>query len=94
MQANVPKEDAPIATAYAVFSQLLGSALFSAIAKTIFTSSLEKSVQKFAPSIDPSLLIDSGITDIANVIPPDQVEGAILAYNKAINYVFVSVHFS
>ncbi|KAI1384344.1 MFS general substrate transporter [Hypoxylon trugodes] len=88
MQANVPKADASIATAYAMFSQLLGSAIFSALAKTVFTASIAKALQKFAPSIDPNLLIDNGVTDIAKVIPPDQLQGALLAYNEAINYVF------
>lgn len=90
MQANVPREDASIATAYAMFSQLLGGAFFSAIAKTIFTSSIGGALAKFAPGIDPSLLIDTGVTEISGVISPDQVEGAILAYNEAISHVFVS----
>lgn len=91
MQANVPREDASIASAYAMFSQLLGGAIFSAVAKTIFTSSIGTALQKFAPDIDPSLLINTGATEIAKVIPPDQVEGALLAYNQAINYVFVRI---
>ncbi|KAI0137772.1 MFS general substrate transporter [Hypoxylon sp. NC0597] len=88
MQANVPREDASIATAYAIFSQLLGGAIFSAVAKAVFTSSIGDALQKFAPGIDPSLLIDSGVTEIANVIPPGQLEGALLAYNEAITRVF------
>ncbi|KAI1374343.1 major facilitator superfamily-domain-containing protein [Hypoxylon crocopeplum] len=88
MQANVPREDASIATAYAMFSQLLGGAFFSAIAKTVFTSSIGGALQKFAPSVDPSLLIDSGVTEIAKVIPPDQLQGALLAYNEAIDHIF------
>ncbi|KAI0170014.1 MFS general substrate transporter [Hypoxylon sp. FL1284] len=88
MQANVPREDASIATAYALFSQLLGGAFFSAIAKTVFTSSIGSAVEKFAPGVDPSLLINSGVTEIANVIPPGLLNGALLAYNQAISHVF------
>ncbi|KAI1479166.1 MFS general substrate transporter [Daldinia eschscholtzii] len=88
MQANVPREDASIASAYAMFSQLLGGAIFSAVAKTIFTSSIGTALHKFAPEIDPSLLINTGATEITKVIPSSQVEGALLAYNEAINNIF------
>lgn len=90
MQANVPREDASLATAYAMFSQLLGGAFFSAIAKTIFTGSIPGAIERFAPGIDPSLLINTGVTELAGVIPPDQLKGAILAYNQALSHVFVS----
>ncbi|KAI1765635.1 major facilitator superfamily domain-containing protein [Hypoxylon sp. FL1150] len=88
MQANMPRGDASLATAYAMFSQLLGGAFFSAIAKTIFTSSIGGALEKFAPGVDPSLLIDTGVTELAGVIAPDQLKGAILAYNQAISHVF------
>ncbi|KAI1415123.1 MFS general substrate transporter [Hypoxylon sp. FL1857] len=88
MQANVPREDASIATAYAIFSQLLGGAIFSAVAKAVFTSSIGEALQKFAPGVDPSVLIDSGVTEIAKVIPPAELQGALLAYNEAITHVF------
>ncbi|KAI2604641.1 MFS general substrate transporter [Hypoxylon sp. NC1633] len=88
MQANVPKEDASIGTAYAMFSQLLGGAFFSAIAKTVFTSSVGPALEKFAPSVDPNLLINTGVTELIAVIPADQLQGALLAYNEAINNVF------
>ncbi|KAI1076235.1 MFS general substrate transporter [Whalleya microplaca] len=88
MQANVPQEDASIASAYAMFSQYLGGALFAGVAKTIFTSSVGAALRKFAPEIDPSLLIDSGVTEIAGVVPADQLKGALLAYNEAIDHVF------
>ncbi|OTA52035.1 MFS general substrate transporter [Hypoxylon sp. EC38] len=88
MQANVPREDAAIATSYAIFSQLLGGAIFSAVAKAVFTSSIGDALQKFVPGISPSLLIDSGVTEIAKVIPSAQLEGALLAYNEAIAHVF------
>ncbi|KAI1105547.1 MFS general substrate transporter [Jackrogersella minutella] len=88
MQANVPREDASIATGYAMFSQLLGGAIFSAIAKTLFTSSIPNALKKFAPGIDPNLLINTGVTEIATVIPPDELTGALLAYNEAITHVF------
>ncbi|KAI0895365.1 MFS general substrate transporter [Annulohypoxylon nitens] len=88
IQANCPKEDASIATGYAMFSQLLGGAIFSAVGKSIFTSSIPTALQKFAPGVDADMLINSGVTEISKVVPPDQLAGALLAYNQAINHVF------
>ncbi|KAI2467106.1 MFS general substrate transporter [Annulohypoxylon bovei var. microspora] len=88
IQANCFREDASIATGYAMFSQLLGGAIFSAVGKSIFTSSIPTALQKFAPDIDADLLINSGVTEISKVVPPDQLAGTLLAYNQAINHVF------
>ncbi|KAI1454871.1 MFS general substrate transporter [Annulohypoxylon moriforme] len=88
IQANCPREDASIATGYAMFSQLLGGAIFSAVGKSIFTSSIPAALQKFAPGIDPNVVINSGVTEISRVVPPDQLAGTLLAYNQAINHVF------
>ncbi|KAI0000240.1 MFS general substrate transporter [Xylariaceae sp. FL0662B] len=87
-QANVPQEDVSIASAYAMFSQYLGGALFSSIAKTIFASSVRTAVQKFAPDVETSLLISSGVTKIAGLVPAGWFEGVLLAYNEAIDHVF------
>ncbi|KAI0879817.1 MFS general substrate transporter [Annulohypoxylon maeteangense] len=88
IQANCPREDASIATGYAMFSQLLGGAIFSAVGKSIFTSSIPTALQKFAPDIDANLVINSGVTEISKVVPSDKLAGTLLAYNQAINHVF------
>lgn len=73
-----------------MFCQFLGGAFFSAVAKTVFTSSIGIALHKFAPSIDPNLVINTGVTEISKVVPPDQLTNALLAYNEALNHVFVS----
>ncbi|KAH9894667.1 MFS general substrate transporter [Xylariomycetidae sp. FL2044] len=88
MQANVPREDASIASAYAMFSQFLGGAFFACIAKTVFTSSITEAVREHAPGIDPGALVDTGVTELTSSLPPEALEGALLAYNEAIDHVF------
>ncbi|ORY55883.1 major facilitator superfamily domain-containing protein [Pseudomassariella vexata] len=88
VQANMPKEDASIASGYSMFSQFFGGAVFTAVAKTVFTSSIAPALAKFAPSVDARLLVNNGATELQKVIPADQISGVLLAYNEAIDYVF------
>ncbi|CAJ2500784.1 Uu.00g036370.m01.CDS01 [Anthostomella pinea] len=88
IQANAPREDASIASAYAMFSQFLGGAFFTSIAKSIFTSSIGDALHQFAPGVDPDLLINSGVTDFIKILPQELLQGALLAYNQAIDHVF------
>ncbi|KAI1334615.1 MFS general substrate transporter [Xylariaceae sp. FL0016] len=88
MQANVPKEDASIASAYVMFSQFLGGAFFASIARTIFTTSIVPAVAEYVPGIDPSIVLDTGVTELSSELPPKYLEGALLAYNKSIDHVF------
>lgn len=91
MQANVPREDASIASAYCMFSQYLGSALFSSLAKTIFTSSIATGVAQYAPYLkDPSYLINMGASELPEHFRGSQLDDVTDAYNAAIVNVFVS----
>lgn len=90
MQANVSREDASIASTLVMFCQFFGGAIFSSIAKTIFTASIQPAVEKFAPEIDPTLLINSGATELGAIASASQLPGVLLAYNQAIQHVFVS----
>lgn len=73
-----------------MFEQYFGGAIFAAVTKTVFTSSIGPAVSKFAPNLDPALLTHSGVTELRDVVPDEYLEGAILAYNQSINHVFVS----
>ncbi len=95
MQANVPRSDASIASAYCMFSQFLGSAFFSSLAKTIFTSSMATAVAEYAPFLkDPSYLINMGATELPEHFRGAQLNGVTDAYNAAIVNVFVSFFLS
>ncbi|KAK8135998.1 hypothetical protein PG984_003938, partial [Apiospora sp. TS-2023a] len=88
MQANVPSEDASIASAYAMLAQFFGGALFNCVAKTIMTSSLPPALAKYAPDVDPRVFSSIGITEAHEIVPAEQLPGVLLAYNEAIANVF------
>ncbi|KAK0114583.1 hypothetical protein ONS95_014070 [Cadophora gregata] len=90
IQTNLPAEDASLGSAYVLFAQYFGGAIFAAATKTVFTSSMKPAVAKFAPGLDSTLLIRSGVTELHHNVPENYLEGAILAYNQSINHVFVS----
>ena len=90
IQTNLPAEDASLGSSSVMFAQYFGGAIFAAVANTVFTSSIGPSLLKYAPSIDPSLLINSGVTNLRQIIPADELPGALLAYNEATDRVFVS----
>ena len=73
-----------------MFSQYFGGAIFAAIAKTVFTSSIGPAVEKYVPNISPSVLIDTGVTDLRSVVPAEDLAGALLVYNDSLDRVFVS----
>ncbi len=73
-----------------MFSQYFGGAIFASIAKTVFTSSIGPAVEKYAPGLDPFVLINNGVTDLRDVVPAEELTGALLAYNNSLDYVFVS----
>ncbi|KAH7369740.1 major facilitator superfamily domain-containing protein [Rhexocercosporidium sp. MPI-PUGE-AT-0058] len=88
IQTNLPAEDASLGSAYVLFAQYFGGAIFAAVTKTVFTSSIGPAISKYAPDLDPALLINSGVTELRHVVPAQYLEGAILAYNQSINHVF------
>ncbi|RFU34755.1 hypothetical protein B7463_g1535, partial [Scytalidium lignicola] len=88
IQTNIPPEDASIGASYVMFSQYLGGAIFASIAKTVFTSSIRPALLKYAPSVNSNFLVDSGVTNLRDVIPAKDLSGALLAYNEAVDHVF------
>lgn len=91
IQTNLPPEDASLGSSYVSFAQYFGGAVFAAAAKTAFTEAVGPALHEYAPGVSPSALKGAGVTDVRHDIPADLVRGVILAYNKAITHVFVSV---
>jgi hypothetical protein len=74
-----------------MFCQYFGGTVFLAIAKSLFANGLRKALQEYAPRVDPEVVINAGVVNVFNVIPPADVQGVTLAYNKALAATFVSL---
>ena len=90
MQTNLPREDTSLGASFVSFVQYLAGAIFAAVAKAVFTSSLPDTLHRYAPKVSPSLINKTGVTEFQNVVPPDELPGVLRAYNKSLNHVFVS----
>lgn len=89
MQANAPRKDASAAAGNVMFFQWFGGAIFTCVAKTVFTSSIGPLLVSAAPEVDPSTIIYAGVTELHSMVPADEWSGVLRAYNAAIGHVFV-----
>ena len=79
----------PIGTAIIVFSQTIGGSLFVSIGENVFENKLLSGLAKYAPSVDPQLVLNTGATSIQSTIAKDQLKGVTLAYNNALDQAFL-----
>ncbi|KAN0102744.1 MFS multidrug transporter [Hyaloscypha variabilis] len=88
VQTNVPPELLSVGTALVVFTQFFGGAVFIAFAQTTFTNSLGPALKEFAPNVTAKFVIDTGATNLRNVVPAGVLEGVLMAYSKALTNTF------
>jgi len=83
--ALVHEDDIPI------FFQFLGGAVFLAVGQNIFVNRLVSSLHEYAPSLDSSTVVGAGakgLRFVVNVMDPEALPGAVMAYNTAITDTF------
>ena len=74
--------------ALVMFSQSLAGALFLSFSETIFTNSLQTLIPKYAPSVDPQIVINAGATGFRTMIKGADLAGVLVAYAKSVDRVF------
>jgi hypothetical protein len=72
-----------------MLSTSLGGSVALSIGQAIFNNDLVSQVRKFAPSIDPSIVINNGATEFRHVVPAEALSGVLQAYSKAIDTVLI-----
>jgi len=90
IQSSLPDKDIPIGTAIIVFSQIFGGAVMVSVGQTVFINGLSPALAKFAPSVSAATLINSGATNVRSVVPKDQLQNVLKAYNQALTQTYVS----
>lgn len=83
-QAVLPLRDVPVGTAVIAFTQILGGALFISVAQNVFQNRLISGLQSTVPSLQPSLVLQTGATSLQDVIPHQFLSAVQLAYNRAL----------
>jgi hypothetical protein len=66
------------------FMQGLGGSIFVSIGQTIFTHSLVSHLSK-AASLDPSMIVNTGATELRKLVPPQYLPNVLVAYDAALS---------
>ncbi|KAJ5326635.1 hypothetical protein MYU51_014499 [Penicillium brevicompactum] len=89
VQVVLDMVDVPTGTAIIVFAQTLGGALFVSIGNNVFSNKLVENLAKYAPHLDPAVVIRAGATSLARVVDKADLAGVRLAYSDAITQTFM-----
>lgn len=84
VQAVLPLKDVPTGTALVMFMQTFGGALFSSVAQNVFNNRLISEIPKFAPTVNPQIILHVGATSLKDQVAPPSLPGVQHAYNTAL----------
>jgi hypothetical protein len=79
-QAVVAPSDLASATAMILFCQTIGGAFFVSAGQSAFTNIMVQRLPTHAPDVDVAKLLGTGITDLRDVFPPEDIPGIVDSY--------------
>jgi hypothetical protein len=82
-QAVLSKKDVPVGVSLMFFAQSLGGAVFVCVGQSVFTNELEKGLGRI-PGIDPLIILNTGATNLRDVIIPASLPAVLVSYNRAL----------
>ncbi|KAL3433367.1 major facilitator superfamily domain-containing protein [Aspergillus tetrazonus] len=84
-QAVLALPDVSVGTAIVMFLQMLGGALFTSVAQSLFTTKLTKNLAALEiPSLDSVAVIHAGATGLRELVTEEQLPAVLDAYNGAL----------
>lgn len=84
-QTVLPLEDISTGTAVMLFAQLAGGAIFVSVALNVFTGQLVTRVSALGiAGLNPSKLVSLGATQLRQVVPTEDLERVLEAYNASL----------
>ncbi|KAF7184358.1 hypothetical protein CNMCM7691_005110 [Aspergillus felis] len=87
-QEYLSRDSIAIASSAIALCQYLTGSVAISVAQAIFQNRLTPALEKYAPNVDPAIILDAGATGYADILPADQLPGVRLAYNEALVKVF------
>ncbi len=82
-QAVLSRKDAPIGISLVMFCQQMGGAVFVSVGESVFTNHLIRGLKTVA-GISPSVVVNTGATDLRHVVDTSNLRGVLVVYNGAI----------
>ncbi|KUJ21691.1 MFS general substrate transporter [Mollisia scopiformis] len=86
-QTCLNKKDVMTGVSLMFFMQGLGGSVFISISQTIFTHGLIKYLGD-STGISPNIIVNTGATDLRNLVPAADLGTVLVAYNKALSDTF------
>lgn len=87
IQATLPKEYIPTGISITFFMQQLGGAIFVSVGQTILSGRLVDRLSDI-PGLDAKAVVNTGATDLHDVVPAKYMGQVLSAYNYAITRIF------
>lgn len=79
-QAVVEPSDVSSVTAMIIFFQALSGSIFLSVSQSLFANKLLATVPKYAPGVDPALVVATGATELDILWDGEALAGVIRAY--------------
>lgn len=86
-QTTLAPQDVSVGVSLMPFAQSLSGAIFLSVAENIFTNRLASGLQRVA-GLDPAVVINSGATNLRDVVPAEKLGDVLAVYNDAIIVAF------
>jgi len=81
-------KDVPVGVAIIVFLQLFGGALIVSVCQNVFTNRLISNIVSTLPKVDPQIIIETGATELKNIVANQQTDTLLEEYNEALTHTF------
>lgn len=88
-QTVLKRVDVPTGLALMVFSQTLGGAVFISVGQNVLASNLVKGITKLVSDVDPAMIVNTGATDLRELVSAEQLPAVLEAYNESLHHVFL-----
>ncbi|KAI6897419.1 MFS general substrate transporter [Hortaea werneckii] len=88
-QTVLRKQDVPTGVALLFFAQQLGGAIFVSVGQYVLNSKLVSGIVRLVPDLSPERILNTGATKLRRIVPAQDLQGVLVAYNSALRQVFV-----
>ena len=86
-QTVLSRRDVPIGTSLMMFSMQASGAIFISVGQNVFANHLVSGLATVA-GLDPLVVVNTGATELRNVVNPDQLSAVLSVYNDALTSTF------
>jgi hypothetical protein len=80
--------DIPVGTSVIIFAETLAGAVMVSIAQNVLINRLVANLAVNGLGIDPSIILDTGATQLREQVPPQFYDAVLVAYNKSLAETF------